>query len=219
MVLNQPGLPTNALSLGGRYGYEDDGQTPNTQLALFDYGGPQLLFEVRGLKTPPLEGVDIGNIVYGSEGMVAMGNNGGAVFIGKDGKVAQKFKGGDLNHFSNFITAVRSRKQDDLRAPILEGHISSSLCHLANISYRLGEPRPMDDVRKALADEVNMTEAFGRFEEHLEKNALKLKDLSAQFGPKLAFDPAKEQFTADAKANAFLTREYRAPFVVPATLS
>src|SRR6516225_10337245 len=46
-------LPRSVLSLGGRFGYKDQGQTPNTQIAVFDYGDAQLIFEVRGLKAEP----------------------------------------------------------------------------------------------------------------------------------------------------------------------
>ena len=47
-------------------------------------------------------------------------------------------------HFKNFIDCVRSRKQDQLNAEILEGHRSSTMCHLANISYRLGRSLKFD---------------------------------------------------------------------------
>src|SRR2546430_11427994 len=47
----------------------------------------------------------------------------------------------DNNIFANFIACVRSRKPEDLVAPLIEGHYSSALCHLGNISYRLGSER------------------------------------------------------------------------------
>ena len=47
-------------------------------------------------------------------------------------------------HFANFIGAVRSRKHSDLNAPIEEGAISTTLVHLANISYRLGRTLNFD---------------------------------------------------------------------------
>jgi hypothetical protein len=58
------------------------------------------------------------------------------------GKEIQSFKG-DADHFANFLSAVRSRKHTDLNADILEGHLSSALCHLGNISYRLGTKIPL----------------------------------------------------------------------------
>jgi hypothetical protein len=61
--------------------------------------------------------------------------SGGVAFDLKHQQI-KRFSGG-ANHFANFLKAVRSRKQTDLNAPVLEGHISSALCHLGNISYRL----------------------------------------------------------------------------------
>lgn len=216
-ALNQA-LPTSTLAVGGRFGYVDDGETPNTQLAFFDFGGPQLLFEVRGLKTQPLQGLKVGNIIYGTEGMVAIGENAGAVHLDKDGKLVAKFKGAALSHFGNFANAVRSGKQADLNCPVVEGHYSSAMCHIANTSYRLGTPDSFEAVAKTLADNEPMTESFKRFEKHLEENTLKLKDLHCQSGLALAFDPKAENFGANKDANAMLTREYRAPFIVPGTL-
>lgn len=215
----QQGMAPGVLSLGGRFGYKDDGETPNTQLCLYDYGSdaPQLLFEVRGLKTQPLMGVKIGNIIYGSEGMITIAET-AVLQLDPKGKVVQKFKGGSSNHFGNFISAVRSRRQEDLRAPIVEGHLSSGLCHLGNISYRLGQPQPFDAIEKMLGDKMNMDEAYKRFQDHLTQNSVNLKEISCQFGPTLAFDPKAEDFGSNAAANAFLTREYRPPFVVPTTL-
>lgn len=211
-------LPTSVLSVGGRFGYTDDGETPNTQLAFYDFGGPQLLFEVRGLKTEPLQGLKIGNIIYGTEGMVAIGENAGAVHLDKNGKLVSKFKGPAMSHFGNFAAAVRSGNQADLQCPVVEGHYSSALSHLANTSYRLGTPDAFEAVAKALADNEPMSESFNRFEKHLEENSLKLKDLHCQAGPALAFDPKAENFGTNKEANAMLTREYRAPYVVPAAL-
>jgi predicted dehydrogenase len=211
-------LPTSVLSVGGRFGYTDDGQTPNTQLAFFDFGGPQVLFEVRGLKTEALQGITIGNIIYGTEGMIVISFGGKVVQLDNAGKLVKTFKGGELSHFSNFINAVRTGKQEALRAPVLEGHYSSAMCHLANTSYRLGTPESFEAVDKAMASNEPMTESLKRFEKHLEANTLALKDLHCQDGPALTFDPKAENFGSNEAANAFLTREYRAPFVVPATL-
>ena len=140
-ALNKNQLSNGVISVGGRFGYIDDGQTPNTQIAVFDYGDSELIFEVRGLKTDPLKKVKIGNIIYGSDGYLVIYDYSNAVAFTKDGEVIKKFGGGG-NHFANFVKAVRSRKVGDLHADILEGHLSSALCHLANDSYRLGNQLP-----------------------------------------------------------------------------
>ncbi len=181
-----------------------------------DYGDAQVLFEVRGLESPALMEISVGNIIYGTEGFVALPNEdaGYAVAFDNKGAVVQKFRGGG-NHFANFIAAVRSRRQSDLNCPVLEGHLSSAMCHLANISYRLAQPRAFGPRTDALGDNVDLREAFGRFEQHLADNALRLREMSYQLGPRLSFDPHSETFAGNAKADALLTREYRRPFVAP----
>jgi predicted dehydrogenase len=219
-------LPTSVVSLGGRFGYKDDGETPNTMLTLMDFGDSKLLFEVRGLVTPPVPGigVDVGNIVYGTDGFLAMtADYGKAAAFDNNGKMIKQFKGSG-SHFSNYTAAIKTRQQSDLNCPVLEGHYSAALCHLANISYRMGEPTPLGVRGAAASSDVDMAEAFGRFEEHLANQIDELKKASKSLqssvveytmGPKLDFDPATETFGTNAAANKFLTREYRAPFVVP----
>jgi predicted dehydrogenase len=210
-------VATNAVALGGRFGYVDDGQTPNTQLSFFDYGDAQLLFEVRGLETPPaFEDLGVGTIVYGTEGFVAFPNEdaGAATAYDNQGTVVQKFKGRG-NHFANFCKAVRTRSQSDLNCPILEGHLSTTLCHLANISYRLGEPHAFGVRIPELGESIDAHDAFGRFEQHLADSAVRLRETPYQLGPKLTFDPETEKFTGNERADAMLTRQYREPFVVP----
>jgi predicted dehydrogenase len=210
------GLPSNALSFGGRFGYEDDGQTPNTQVAFFDYGDSHLLFEVRGLETAPVQELMVGTIAYGTEGFVAISNEdvGQAVAFDPKGGIVQRFKGSG-NHFNNFITAVLNGKQSDLRCPILDGHLSSGMCHLANISYLHGAPQPLGNGLALAEETMDLRDAFNRFEKHLADNALKLGEMKYQLGPQLSFDARSESFGSDERANTMLTREYRAPFVVP----
>ena len=80
----------------------------------------------------------IGNIFYGSKGCMAMdGYDSYKTWMGKEMTPGPEGHGGE-HHFANFIDCVRSRKKEDLRAPIEEGHISCTLVHLANASYILG---------------------------------------------------------------------------------
>jgi predicted dehydrogenase len=215
----------SAVGFGGRFGYQDDGNTPNTLTTLADYGDCKLLFETRGLETKSFKtngendkGVSVGDIIYGTEGFVAIGSDyGTAIAYDKAGKVVKKFKGGG-SHFANFISAVKSRKQSDLNCPIVEGHYSAAACHLGNISYRLGEQESFKEQPKVVAEETDLAEAYKRYEQHLTDNMLKLDEMTQQVGPKLSFDPKSETFGTNAKANEFLTRDYRVPFIVPATL-
>jgi predicted dehydrogenase len=215
-------FPKSVISLGGRFGYSDQGETANTQMCVFDYGDSQLIFEVRGLKTGAYRGEKVGNIVHLEEGVIA-----GAKFYPKGSNepqplpdVGRSTRGPGAGHFANFLAAVRSRKTTDLNAEILDGHYSAALCHLANISYRLGALVPFNAQTKAFGDDKEAYETLARLEEHLARdNGLKLDGLKYRLGRKLTFDATAESFPGDAAAQALLTRPYRAPFVVPEKLA
>jgi len=210
-------LPRSVVSLGGRFGYEDQGQTPNTQIAIFDYGETQLIFEVRGLETGKFHGQGVGNICHLEAGIIA-----GGTFFPKGSKepgplpAVETKRGPGKNNFENFIAAVRSRKQSDLNADILEGHYSSSLCHLANASYRLGELVPFQPQAKAFGENKQAYETLARMEEHLAKdNGLKLGGMQYRLGRKLVVDAPTEMVRGDAQANEILHGRYRKPFALP----
>jgi predicted dehydrogenase len=208
-------LANGVLSVGGRFGYVDDGQTPNTQICVFDYGDSELIFEVRGLKTDPYKNAKVGNVFHCAEGYMVLGSYEGAVAFDPNGQVIKKFGGGG-DHFGNFVQAVRNRKMEDLHAEILEGHLSSALCHLGNVSYRLGKPQPFSKHSKSFGDDKAAYETLARMEEHLKSNSVPLDQTEYQVGRKLAFDAKTETFVADKEADAMLTREYRKGFEVPA---
>jgi hypothetical protein len=128
-----------------------------------------------------------------------------------------KFSGG-ADHFENFLVAVRSRKVSDLTADILEGHLSSALCHLGNISYRLGTPLSVEAAKKHVQEircHDRVLETFERTLKHLQDNQVDIANLQITVGPQLAFNPETERFVENRQADALLTREYRPPFVVP----
>lgn len=166
--LNKNTLPKKIHCVGGYFAFDSDQQTPNTQLVTFEWeDGKILQFEVRGLYTNKEDGLKIGNLFYGTEGWMRVDINGYQTFLGRknepgpSGKpaVVTKMKGiggpqgfneghfhssSRIMHRENFIEAVRSRKVSDLSADILQGHLSTSLCHLANLSYRLGRQLVFD---------------------------------------------------------------------------
>jgi predicted dehydrogenase len=211
-------LAKNVFSYGGRFSYVDAGETANTQVVVHDYGDKQLVFEVRGLKTDALRDAKVGVIFEGSEGYVVLtAYNKGAAFA-KDGKtIIKEFDGGkDQLHFDNFLTAVRSRNSKDLNADILEGHLSSALCHLGNISYRLGTRTSISEAKSRIASSGDLAETFDRYSEHLAANKVPLDTTEMLLGKSLPFNPETEKFVNDSEADVMLTREYRAPFIVPA---
>ncbi len=90
------------------------------------------------------------------------------------------------------------------------------MCHLANISYRLGEDVPFTQKPVALGDNPQVLETVGRIEENLKVVlGMKLEEHKYRLGAKLDFDASAEKFVGNDKANELLTRPYRKPFVVP----
>jgi predicted dehydrogenase len=136
-------LPVRVHSMGGRYAYHDQGETPNTQVSTFQYpDGTLLVFEVRNLDTHKEWEVDVGNLFYGSKGYMAI--RGDTYEVVLNDKPGPKGGRGDADHFQNFHDVVRSRRLSDLNCDVEEGHYSAALCHLANISYRLGRSLDFD---------------------------------------------------------------------------
>lgn len=213
-ALGKSTLPNSTVSLGGRFGYTDDGETANTQLVLHEYDDCKLLFEVRGLETPDLRGAKIGVLVYGTEGLMVIPDYASATVFDNSGNKVKEFKAGG-DHFRNFVQAVRSRLVGDLNADIEEGHYSSAMCHLGNISYRLGTPAPFNSKTGTFGDQKEISEAFGRMEEHLRANAVPVDAATYRLGRKLSINPKKERFKRDAEADGMLARDYRASFAVP----
>jgi predicted dehydrogenase len=219
-ALGEPALSPRVLSIGGRFGYEDDGTTPNTLVTFHDYPAAPLIFEVRGLPSSTREhrmddyrGAAIGVVVDCEGGSVVIPSYSKAIVCDKSGKGIKNFEGSS-SHFANFIQAVRSRKHTDLKGDILDGHISSALCHTSNISYRLGQQRAPEAIREAINGDKDMTETFGRMADHLAANSVDITKTPAVLGALLKMDPQSERFIENPQADQLLTREYREPFVV-----
>jgi len=213
-------LARRVISVGGRFGYLDDGTTANTQIVYLDYEEAPILCEVRGL--PHAKGDPAMDNYLGTRAETVVHCEGG-YFVGgwaydNDGEKIRQFNRTDgAGHHASFIDAVRSRKPSDLHAEILDGHLSSALCHMGNISHRLGGVAGPDEIREALSGCEPMLEAFGRMEEHLALNEVDFEQTPRVLGPWLTLDPDTERFTGEFsdRANMLIGRNYRAPFVVP----
>src|SRR5579884_1629729 len=149
---------------GGKYVYDDDQETPNTQIARFDYGDKELVFEVRGLPTGPEGGLKvrggntIGDLFYGSSGYLEMDDDGYTVYDEQHKVVKQRpaDKGDETApHMQNFIAAVKSRNAKDLHAGIEIGATSADLCHFANISYRVRRTLQWDNATQSWAGDAD----------------------------------------------------------------
>ena len=210
-------LSDRVISYGGRMGYKDAGDVANTQVAVHQFGDKTLVFEVRGLETDSLRGSKIGVIFEGTEGYVVLTSYTSGAAFDPEGKLVKQFSGGG-DHFANFMQAVRSRNHEDLTADILEGHLSAGLAHTGTISYRLGQQMSVDEMRRKLAgvkSNDNTMATFQRTIAHLAKNSVDLDATKLTLGPMLEMDPKTETFPGNEQANLQLTREYRAPFIVP----
>lgn len=152
-------LPSQITSLGGKFTFDDDKQTPEVQTSLYLYPGPigkqkMIQFEVRHWCTNLEDGAGVGNIFYGTEGvMVVKGYDTYDTYLGQKREKGPSGKAGG-DHYANFIKAVRSRKTSDQNGPVETAHLSSSLAHLGNISYRLGRQLNFDPkTEKFIGDE------------------------------------------------------------------
>lgn len=219
-------LSNGVVSYGGRFGYEDAGDSANTQVVVHDYGDKTLVFEVRGLtyakdlpdSSKRYKGAGVGVIFEATDGYVVMHSYDKGAAFDLDGNKVHEFAGSS-DHFANFLKAVRSRNHEDLTADIEDGHLSSALCHMGNISYRLGGQGSASEVLSGLEgfnSQDNAADTLERTLAHLRDNKIDLDAVKFGLGAQLAFDPAKETFKDNSDANAMLTREYRKPFVVPA---
>lgn len=223
--LGEQALSPRVWSIGGRVGYVDDGETPNTQIIHHGYEKAPLIFEVRGLPAskkdkdrPKYMGASVGVILHCEGGYVSIPSYSSANVFDNDGKEIKKFTSkvqGNDAHFANFLDAVRSRKHQDLNADIEEGHLSSALCHTGNISHRLGKQASPAELAKFVKSEKGGPDAYERMLEHLALNEVSLDEYPLTLGPELKMNPKTERFIGNDDANAMLTRKYRKPYVVP----
>ncbi len=225
-ALGDPGLAPRVMSFGGRFRVNDAGETANTQIVFLDYKPAPLIFEVRGLPRKMGDrsmdnwrrtGTRVGVVVQCENGYWAAGDGGGYVWDNDNKRTDKQFSGrGGSSHHENFIKAVRSRKVSDLNADIEKGHLSSALCHMGNISYRLGQTMSVSEARSSLDNEYAL-DSFDRMVEHLKVNEVDLEKEPITMGPMLTMDTKRERFVGDNSelANMFVKRNYREPFVVP----
>jgi len=229
LAIGQDQLPRRAMSLGGRFLFDDDAETANTQIAIFDYQPAPIIFELHNLTRKQgdramdrLHGVSIGIVIQCEHGYYAGGAEGGSVFDKNGKKIKQFAQQGAENHQANFIGAVRSRKVTDLNADIAAGHLSGCLSHMANISYRLGRQSQSEEWKEAIGTQPHANESLQRFQQHLIANEVDITSTPALLGPWLEIDPATEKFSGEDPdgparwANEMRSRTYRHPYVIPA---
>ncbi len=160
--------PVRIKSVGGYFGGEASQETPDTQTALYEYAdGTILEFATRGEFTNDEGGQRIGNLFYGTKGWVWIDETGrrwqsyfgpknekgpGAETTGGAGTEPVGLTTMEFPHYQNFIDAIRAGDPKILACDITEGHLSSTLPHLANISYRVGQALVFDGKKETFVD-------------------------------------------------------------------
>lgn len=231
-ALGNPKLaPKRVMSFGGRWGYDDNGQTANNQLAFYQYeDGAPILFDNRGLPMKDMnwsKGYEpvfringktsaprIGNVIHCENGFVAESKA-----YDNDGNTITKFDNfqDGPDHMKNFIASVREGKIIKDVLHITHGYHAAVLAQMANISYRLGKAMSNDEIKERLATDKAGLETFADFVANLEANKVDLAAEKCSVGPWLDFDPVSEKFVGEfaEEANKLAQDEYAAGFELP----
>ncbi len=224
--IGSKGLPSRVWSVGGRLGYDDDGDTPNSQVVVLEYPEAPIVFEVRGLprdkagqkdwgrSMDQVHGCSVGAVIHCEQGVLRLPDYQSAVAVDRQGREVKRWKGA-RSHYLDFCEVVRSRRQQDLAADIEEGHLSSALCHLGMIAQRLGVAASPAEVTRTAAGNPRAAEATARLLQHLLQNEVDLERTPLTLGPWLAFDPVQQRFPESPAANLLLRAKARAPFALP----
>ncbi len=152
--------PTAVASGGGKLYYDDDQETPDTQLVTYEYPNVVLVWEHRTWSNFGFEGHGSGNAFYGDKGTLVIDDRGWQVTV--DGKVVESGPGSDMEsaHLQNFLDCVKDRRTPN--ADIEIGHISTSLCHLGNIAQRVGRKLVWDGAAERFPHDDNANRLLRR---------------------------------------------------------
>jgi predicted dehydrogenase len=203
--LGESGLPPTVMSFGGRFGYLDDAETPNTLISVLGYAKAPLIFEVRGLPQKSgmramdrYRGASVGVVVQYEGGHIHISENGTVVIYDNENKPVQKLAKNTLGqHRPNFVKAVQSRKV--VNGLVEECHVSSALCHLANVSYLVGAEKTNAALADAIKADKNTQDSFARMLDHLKANKVNTDSTKTVVGPLLKIDAANEVFVGSDK--------------------
>ncbi len=213
-LLGEPGLPRRVISIGGRFVFNDAGDVPNTQIIYYDYPSAPILYEVHNLRAAkgsnevPTFRSHRTDLCAHCEGGYAMVRS-GQVFD-HDGNRIRTFSGGE-RIFENFIDAVRSGRREDLAADVLDGHISTAVTHVGNISYRVGKQANQAECRERIAGVKRFEDMFGRMVDHLKAHEIDVDQRTLTLGEWLEVDTENECIRDHADANALVRGLRRQP--------
>jgi predicted dehydrogenase len=226
-ALGSPVGPLSTVSLGGRLGPPDPGETPNAQIVFHTFAPVPLLCELRGLPRDQAEqagdwimddvhGMTVGAIVHADGGSLQLSED-GAVAHDPAGAFVQRWPGDPeaalARHLARWIEALRSRDAGSLACGVEEARRSAALVQASSASQRLATPRSPDELAQALSYSASLSDAHERLFVHLEANRIDLRAGPLALGPCLEFEGTT--CTSHPEAAPFLTRRYRTPFVLP----
>jgi predicted dehydrogenase len=220
-LLKEPGLPRRTISIGGRFVFDDAGDVPNAQIIYYDFPSAPVLYEVHNLRKA--KGSNEATNFLGHTTDVCAHCEGGYAMIRSgrvydpQGRQIKSFSGGE-DLFQNFIRAVRSRRQEDLDADILEGHLSTTVTHLGNISHRVGKLAAQAEIREQIAGVTEFEAMFGRLVEHLKAHEIDVDAPTITLGQWLEVDRENERLQNHDAANAIVDGFYRAPYLLPSAV-
>lgn len=159
----QVDYPTRTVSAGGRYWFDDDQQTPDTQTASFEFAdGRQIVWSATSCNK---HRVDYFCSFYGDGGTLELEGDGKYRIFDKQDKMIEEGREasiGQLEHLQNFIDCVREDKPSGLNQPILEAHKSTLLCHLGNIAHRTGKTVLSDAKNGHVLNDVDQQNMWAR---------------------------------------------------------
>jgi predicted dehydrogenase len=152
--------PVRVSSNGGRYQFQDDWETPDTQVIGWDYADAKTIsWEGRSCNDYPIDKLARGSMIYGTEGAALLEGNNYSLFDKKN-KLVKELKGKETTdptntvsasgveldqlHFKNFVDSIRDSATPN--SPIPEGHKSVCMLHLGNIAWRVGRELHIDPV-------------------------------------------------------------------------
>lgn len=218
-------VAAETLSIGGRFGYTDCAETPNTFIAIHNYAAAPLITEVYGLTSDgkingPMnkfgqfsevnkgqksaKSPEIGIIVECENATIVVPDYNSAQVYDKEGKFVKSYgktvdavdlTGGASGHHANWVEGIRKGSAANINAPLRECHLSTALVHSANISFRTGAKKSPGEIKEAIKSSSGLAEAFGRMAEHLGRNGVNLDESKAVLGLPLTQDTKTELFT------------------------
>ncbi len=227
-IMGDDRQPDKVMSLGGRFVYDDDGETPNVHMACFDYGDIPAYAEIRTIPYKPggdymdnLRGTRQSEIVQCEDGYIAFGYTTSA--YSNDGKKIKAWsgQGGVKPHTENFLEAVRNQDASLLNCPMKVAVEAGELFHMANLSYRSGLPTSTGGILDAIGNYPHAGEALGSIERNLKRHAIDLAKEQLTLGSWLSLEDGGRSLKvhnpeSDLIAQAlFQKRQYRKPYVVP----